>query len=38
VPDTKTPGGFRDASAFALDDAGRLYLYDERAERIQVYQ
>ena len=38
VPDTKAPGGFRDASALALDDAGRLYLYDERAERIQIYQ
>ena len=38
MPDTKAPGGFRDASAFALDDAGRLYVYDERAERIQIYQ
>jgi TolA-binding protein len=38
VPDTKAPGGFRDASAFALDDAGRLFVYDERAERIQIYQ
>jgi DNA-binding beta-propeller fold protein YncE len=38
VPDTKSPGGFRDGWALALDDAGRLYLYDEKAERIQVYQ
>lgn len=34
----KSPGAFRDAAALALDDAGRLYIYDDRAERIQVYQ
>jgi hypothetical protein len=38
VPDPKSAGGFREASAFALDDAGRLFVYDEKAERIQVYQ
>jgi TolA-binding protein len=31
-------GGFRDASAFALDEAARLYVYDERTERVQIYQ
>ncbi|MBI3263763.1 MAG: hypothetical protein HYZ58_11525 [Acidobacteria bacterium] len=37
VPE-KNPGSFPRARAFALDEAGRLYIYDERAERIQVYQ
>lgn len=37
VPE-KHPGSFTRAAAFALDEAGRLYIYDERAERIQVYQ
>jgi DNA-binding beta-propeller fold protein YncE len=34
----KTDGAFKDASSLALDDAGRLFLYDERAERVLVYQ
>lgn len=34
----KSAGGFRSASSIALDDAGRLYVYDESAERVQVYQ
>jgi outer membrane protein assembly factor BamD (BamD/ComL family) len=34
----KSPGVFRRAVCFALDSAGRLYIYDEDAERIQVYQ
>ena len=34
----KQPGTFRRASAFGIDGAGRLYIYDEGAERIQVYQ
>ena len=34
----KSPGAFRDGTAIAIDDAGRLFVYDERAERIQVYQ
>jgi TolA-binding protein len=34
----KSPGYFRKAVCFALDAAGRLYIYDDDAERIQVYQ
>jgi hypothetical protein len=34
----KTPGAFQRASAFALDRAGRIYIYDDRAQTIQVYQ
>jgi hypothetical protein len=34
----RAPGAFRKARAFALDAAGRLYIYDEDAEKIQVYQ
>jgi hypothetical protein len=34
----KTPGAFTRARALALDQAGRLYIFDERAKRIQVYQ
>lgn len=34
----KAPGHFRKAVCFALDAAGRVYLYDEDAEKIQVYQ
>ena len=34
----KQPGGFKDAAAFALDGADRLYIYDAREQRIQVYQ
>jgi TolA-binding protein len=34
----KQPGTFRRATAFGLDAAGRLYVYDESAERMQVYQ
>jgi hypothetical protein len=34
----KSPGAFRKAVCFALDSAGRLYIYDDDAERIQVYQ
>jgi len=33
-----SPGSFRKATAFALDAAGRLFVYDEDAEKIQVYQ
>jgi tetratricopeptide (TPR) repeat protein len=33
-----SPGNFRKATAFALDAAGRLFVYDEDAESIQVYQ
>ena len=32
------PGSFRKATAFALDAAGRLFVYDEDVEKIQVYQ
>jgi TolA-binding protein len=34
----KSPGYFRKAVCFALDAAGRLYIYDDDAERVQVYQ
>jgi TolA-binding protein len=37
APD-RTANGFRDASALALDDAGRLFIYDEAAEKVLVYQ
>jgi TolA-binding protein len=34
----KSPGVFRRAVCFALDSAGRLYIYDDDVEKIQVYQ
>jgi TolA-binding protein len=34
----KSPGAFQKAVAFALDRAGRLYIYDDRAQTVQVYQ
>ena len=34
----KSPGAFTKADAFALDKAGRLYIYDDKAQSIQVYQ
>jgi len=34
----KAPGAFQKAEAFALDAAGRIYIYDDRAQTIQVYQ
>jgi len=34
----KEPGAFTRARALGLDAAGRLYIFDERAKRIQVYQ
>jgi hypothetical protein len=34
----KSPGAFRRAVCFALDSAGRLYIYDGDVEKIQVYQ
>jgi hypothetical protein len=34
----KTPGAFTRARALGLDAAGRIYIFDERAKRIQVYQ
>ncbi len=37
IPD-KTPGSFTRANAFSLDRAGRLFIFDERVKRIQVYQ
>jgi TolA-binding protein len=38
TPQPQGSGAFRDASAFALDEAARLYIYDEHTERVQVYQ
>lgn len=34
----RAPGAFRKAVCFALDAAGRLYIYDDDVEKIQVYQ
>ncbi|HEY3383805.1 MAG TPA: tetratricopeptide repeat protein [Vicinamibacterales bacterium] len=34
----KMPGNFRKAKCFGLDGAARLYIYDDDAEKIQVYQ
>lgn len=34
----KSPGYFRKAVCFAIDPAGRLYIYDDDIEKIQVYQ
>jgi glucose/arabinose dehydrogenase len=32
------PGTLREGTALALADASRMYIYDERAERVQIYQ
>lgn len=37
IPD-KSAGSFTKARSFALDATGRMYIFDERAKRIQVYQ
>jgi len=37
LPD-KTPGHFREPAAMAVDRAGRLFVYDERTQGIQVHQ
>jgi hypothetical protein len=37
-PAEKAPGAFRKPSALAVDRAGRLYIYDERAQAVQVYE
>lgn len=34
----KSPGAFRKSRAMALDSAGRLYIFDERAASVQIYQ
>ena len=34
----KSPGAFTKADAFAIDKAGRMYIYDDKAQSIQVYQ
>ena len=34
----KDQGAFQKAQAFALDAAARLYIFDDRVQRIQVYQ
>jgi hypothetical protein len=36
--DKTAPGTLREGTALALDDAARLYIYDQRAERVQIYQ
>ena len=37
VPE-RTPGAFSNATALALDGAGRLYLFTERVDAVQVYE
>lgn len=34
----REPGAFRRAAAMALDAAGRLYVFDDEAEKVQIYQ
>jgi TolA-binding protein len=34
----KEPGAFQKAEAFSVDAAGRLYVFDDRSQRLQVYQ
>jgi TolA-binding protein len=34
----RTPGAFQRAVAFGLDSAARLYIFDDRTQRLQVYQ
>ena len=34
----KDPGAFQKAEAFSVDAAGRLYVFDDRSQRLQVYQ
>lgn len=34
----KSPGAFTRARSMGLDAAGRIYIFDERVKRIQVYQ
>ena len=34
----KDPGAFTKARALGLDASGRLYIFDEKSKRIQVYQ
>jgi TolA-binding protein len=36
--DQRATGGFRNARALAVDEAARLYIYDDSAERVLVYQ
>jgi hypothetical protein len=38
TPPAKDPNAFQRPRAFALDAAGRIFLFDERAQRVQVYQ
>lgn len=34
----REPGGFQRPNAFAIDTAGRLFVFDESVQRIRVYQ
>lgn len=36
--DKTAAGALHDGTALALDRAARLYIYDDRAERVQIYQ
>ena len=37
-PAERDPGAFRRAVAFGIDSRGRLFIFDDNAKRIQVYQ
>src|SRR5262249_16740077 len=34
----KDPGSLHKAQAFSIDPAGRLFVFDDRSQRLQVYQ
>jgi hypothetical protein len=34
----RSPGAFQRARAFGIDWAGRLYIYNDRAQRVHIYQ
>jgi hypothetical protein len=38
APAERTPGAFPRAVAFGLDSAARLFIFDDRSQRLQVYQ
>ncbi|OFW03948.1 MAG: hypothetical protein A3H96_16015 [Acidobacteria bacterium RIFCSPLOWO2_02_FULL_67_36] len=38
APPEKQPGALRDAEALGIDSGGRLFVYDGRAERVQIFQ
>ena len=36
--DKTSVGALREGTALVLDQAARMYIYDARAERVQIYQ